>query len=92
MEPSIYLDNNSTTPVDPAVLEAMLPYFTAKFGNPSNTVHDSGLEAARAVEQARAHVARLIGCQAKEVVFTAGATESIFWGRSVRIAGVAIMS
>jgi len=76
MEPSIYLDNNSTTPVDPVVLEAMLPYFTARFGNPSNTTHDAGLEAARAVEQARAQVARLIGCQAKEVIFTSGATES----------------
>ena len=76
MEPSIYLDNNSTTPVDPAVLEAMLQYFTEKFGNPSNTAHDSGLAAARAVEHARAHVARLIGCQAKEIIFTSGATES----------------
>ncbi len=76
MEPSIYLDNNSTTPVDSAVLNAMLPFFTAMFGNPSNTAHDYGLKAADAVEYARVQVASLIGCKAKEVVFTSGATES----------------
>lgn len=72
----IYLDNNSTTPVEPAVLNAMLPYFTTSFGNPSNTAHDCGVEAACAVEQARIYVAGLIGCQVKEIIFTSGATES----------------
>jgi cysteine desulfurase len=76
MERGIYLDNNSTTPVDPAVAEAMLPYFQTKFGNPSNAAHDYGLEAARALEQARSQVALLIGASAKEIVFTSGATES----------------
>jgi cysteine desulfurase len=76
MERAIYLDNNSTTPLDPAVLEAMLPYFTVKFGNPSNTAHDYGVEAARAVERARSQVASLIGGDEKGVLFTAGATES----------------
>jgi len=72
----IYLDNNSTTPVDPAVVEAMLPYFASKFGNPSNPAHDYGLEALRAVEHARFQVASLIGGESKEIVFTSGATES----------------
>ena len=72
----IYLDNNSTTPLDPAVVDAMLPYFTTKFGNPSNPAHDYGLEAARAVERARLQVAHLIGSEAKEIIFTSGATES----------------
>jgi len=72
----IYLDNNSTTPLDPAVLEAMLPYFVTKFGNPSNPAHDYGLEAARAVEHARSQVAHLIGAETREIVFTSGATES----------------
>ncbi len=72
----IYLDNNSTTPLDPAVVDAMLPYFTTKFGNPSNPAHDYGLEAARAVERARSQVAHLIGSEAKEILFTSGATES----------------
>lgn len=72
----IYLDNNSTTPLDPAVLEAMLPYFTRAFGNPSNTTHGYGVEAADAVERARSQVAALIGARPKEIVFTSGATES----------------
>ncbi len=72
----IYLDNNSTTPLDPAVVDAMLPYFTTKFGNPSNPAHDYGLEAANAVERARLQVAHLIGSEAKEILFTSGATES----------------
>jgi cysteine desulfurase len=76
MEHRIYLDHNSTTPLDPAVLAAMLPYLESKFGNPSNTVHDYGVEAARAVELARSQVAGLIGAEAKEVLFTSGATES----------------
>lgn len=76
MERGIYLDNNSTTPLDPAVADVMLPYFMTKFGNPSNTAHDYGVEAARAVERARSQVALLIGAEAKEVFFTSGATES----------------
>jgi len=76
MERGIYLDNNSTTPLDPRVFDAMLPYFMTKFGNPSNTVHDYGVEAALAIERARAQVALLIGADEKDILFTSGATES----------------
>jgi cysteine desulfurase len=76
MPPPIYLDNNSTTPVDPEVLEAMLPYFTTRFGNPSNTLHTYGTQAADAVEWARGQVAAILGATSQEVVFTSGATES----------------
>jgi cysteine desulfurase len=76
MNHPIYLDNNSTTPVDALVLEAMLPYFTRCFGNPSNGMHRLGEEAARAIDQARERVASLIGARAREIVFTSGATES----------------
>lgn len=72
----IYLDHNATTPVDPAVLEAMLPYFTEAFGNPSSVDHAYGHEAAGAVEQARAEVARAIGARAEEIVFTGSCTEA----------------
>jgi cysteine desulfurase len=72
----IYLDNNSTTRIDPAVLDAMLPYFTTKFGNPSNTIHDAGAGAAEAVAIARGQVAQSIGASPREIVFTSGATES----------------
>jgi cysteine desulfurase len=72
----VYLDNNSTTPLDPLVLEAMLPYFTEHFGNPSNSTHAYGERAARAVESARKQVAEMIGARPKEVFFTSGATES----------------
>jgi cysteine desulfurase len=71
----IYLDNNATTPLDPAVLEAMLPYFSADFGNPSS-IHSFGQRARAAVEQAREAVAALIGARAPEIVFTSGGTES----------------
>jgi len=72
----IYLDHHATTPVDPQVLSAMLPYFTEKFGNPSSRQHVFGQEAARAVAEGRAQVAALVGAQPEEIVFTSGATES----------------
>jgi cysteine desulfurase len=72
----IYLDHHATTPVDPQVLAAMLPYFTEKFGNPSSRQHVFGQEAARAVAEGRARVAALVGAQPEEIVFTSGATES----------------
>lgn len=72
----IYMDNHSTTPMDPKVLEAMLPYFIEKFGNAASRNHQFGWDAEEAVEQARKQLARLIHCDAKEIVFTSGATES----------------
>jgi cysteine desulfurase len=71
----VYLDYNATTPVDPAVLDAMLPYFTANFANASS-IHTPGQRARHAVETAREQVATLIGANPKEVVFTSGGTES----------------
>ena len=76
MKLPIYLDYHATTPVDPRVLEAMLPCFTENFGNPASRNHKFGWAAATAVENARKQVAKLINASAKEIVFTSGASES----------------
>lgn len=81
----IYLDMQATTPTDPRVLDAMLPFLTGLYGNPHSRTHAYGWETEKASEQAREHVASLIGADAKEIIFTSGATES----NNMSIKGVA---
>lgn len=81
----IYLDMQSTTPVDPRVLDSMIPYYVGVYGNPHSRTHAYGWESEKAVEDARAHVANLIGADPKEIIFTSGATES----NNMSIKGVA---
>jgi cysteine desulfurase len=72
----IYMDHHATTPLDAEVLEAMMPFLTEEYGNPSSNTHEIGRRARQAVENGREQIARLIGAQSKEIVFTSGATES----------------
>lgn len=81
----IYLDMQATTPTDPRVLDAMLPFLTGLYGNPHSRTHAYGWETEKAIEQAREHIANLIGADAKEIIFTSGATES----NNMSIKGVA---
>ena len=77
MKPRIYLDNNATTPTDSRVVDAMMPYYTDKFGNAASRNHPFGWEAEEAVENARKVIANELNCRSREIVFTSGATESV---------------
>jgi cysteine desulfurase len=81
----IYLDMQATTPLDPRVLDAMMPFYTGYYGNPHSRTHAYGWESEKAVEEAREHIAALIGADPKEIIFTSGATES----NNMSIKGVA---
>lgn len=81
----IYLDMQATTPLDPRVLDAMLPFYSGLYGNPHSRTHAYGWETDKAVEDAREHIAKLIGADSKEIIFTSGATES----NNMSIKGVA---
>jgi cysteine desulfurase len=83
----IYLDHAATTPCDPRVVEAILPYFTEVFGNPGSRNHQFGWKAEEAVDHAREQVASLLGADSKEIVFTSGSTE----GNNIAIKGAAYM-
>jgi cysteine desulfurase len=77
MQLPIYLDYSATTPVDPRVVDAMVPWLRDHFGNPASRSHAFGWEAEKAVEQARSNVAALVNCDPREVIWTSGATEAI---------------